>query len=185
MEQQLHTEMAAGHPLLAQPSEPSEDMREIQQKQRLTLRVLNERIEQLQEENRLLLGRLDALEELLTVYPAGRAEAAAAEEPTIGNMPPLAVEDVPPFAVERGRKPLLDISIVQEVLSVGMPDRSDKNTPEWTTLLPTQLYEGGGEGDGYLVGLPRSIMAPRSERHPVRKKSFWAIFSFRNWRKLI
>ena len=84
---ELHNEFAADKPmLLPQPSDRSKGVQEEPQKPRLTMKVLYELIQELQQENRSLAYRLEVLECRLAEEHTSREKVAAtAEMPVSGE----------------------------------------------------------------------------------------------------
>jgi hypothetical protein len=162
-----HHVSAADKPmLLPQPSDRSKGVQEEPQKPRLTMKVLYELIQQLQEENRSLSYRLDVLESRLAEEHLSREKVAATAEipvpsdeciETSSSIEATEASLQPDYGVHAALAGITEI--------VHVP-----NTP--VTISPIK--------NNNRMGVTEPILVPRSERHPARKKTFWTMFLFRS-----
>lgn len=175
---ELHKETAATRPMSSQPSDRSGEEQQKPRKSRLTMKVLLEQIEELQKENAQLTKRLHVLEGKM-IYPLWREETAAAAEilPAGGAggdgevvlLPDCGVQEVALDSPAEAALPALSVPF-----QAGSAEQAV--VPAWPALsVPASDRSGGGKRPAEV---PQPILTPRSERHPVRRRTFWLFFPF-------
>ncbi|MDF2724479.1 MAG: hypothetical protein K0Q59_4154 [Paenibacillus sp.] len=176
-------------PTLSQPSDRFDTNPHEPRKQRLTMKLLQELIDELHHENKRLTGRLEHLEQRFAGKLAAKpvASTAAAKEQARAERDPLATRvqqalaEQEPMAAEAQQmfaeqQPLA--VIVQQVLAEQSVAATADLSSEWLVPLPDDHAQAvPGEATHPQTML---ILAPRSVRHAGNKKTFWSMFRFRH-----
>ncbi|WP_409340724.1 hypothetical protein [Paenibacillus sp. MBLB4367] len=131
-------------------------------KPRLTLKILFERMQELQKENLLLSQRLDELENRLKEGQPWCGEAAASAETAATGAANLPFAPETPFiqnALTEARLPEIEVQpfLRRSTNSALIAEAEAKTIRFRSDALP-------------------SVETSRSERHPARKKTFWRFF---------
>lgn len=135
-----HMEATADETMLPQTSNHSEGVQEAPRKPKLSMKMLQEQIHELEIENHLLFQRLEQLEQLLAQKATGSNEAAASLESPAPDKP-------------------------AEKCAVSPLTRTSTSNNDYALALV----------------LSQPVLIPRSERHPVPKRTFWrSFFMFRS-----